>query len=206
MDNLLYCRDYSVGVWARPPIVEAVAKALTILPVEVIACNHAIDVIMIPYFALALDGRMLTVEAENIDALACYLTGFSGRMKQCQACKSLENCIKAGASDEIDPDPEYISPVIFLHSDKNESHVEGLIAQVPPMAVNDKFSEELEQWLVRTIAFYHEKVQAWRIEFEKWRERNNLYGCPRPETAKEIAERKWFKRNNTLSITFPDYD
>lgn len=205
MVDVTWSLEDMVGVWAMPPIVASVRKCLKGTAYDVFNCEHAIDVIMIRYFCLILDGRMLTLEDRNIDSWECFLTGFSGKMKQCQGCENLESCLEPHP-DPMETGPNYKKKVILLHSEKRERDVEGLIAQVPPMAVDDIFSMELEQWLLRTIEAFHRKALLWRIEYEKWAMRHDFSRGQDPRTAEEIAEDRWFNRNDTLSMKFPDYD
>lgn len=84
--------------------------------------------------------------------------------------------------------------------------LEGLLALVPPVAVTEPFSPELQQWLVEKIIAFHKKALLWREKYNKWTNLEILKDFQKPKTAAEIAQERWLPKKRSIDLKFPDFD
>jgi hypothetical protein len=157
--------ETNVNILANSPTAKNISSTLKCMPFNHYLCEDITDTFMIPCFILILDGHILTKDNKEIDLFECFLTEWSGRMKKCLRCRNYHDCLKSpAAAKDVDFGPEYKAPVILLHADRRQRDVEGLVALIPPMPVNEPFSLELEYWLRSKCFVWHKKALRWRMK------------------------------------------
>ncbi len=200
--------ESNVNILANSPTAENISSILKYMPFDLYHCQNVTDAFMIPCFILLLDGNVLTKDTRDFDVWECFLTGWTGRMKKCLRCRNYRDCLKAATvnKENIDIRPKHNDPVILLHADKRQREVEGLVALIPPMPVNEPFSLELEDWLRSTCLAWHKKALRWRREHNQWLTiENQKYYC-KPKTFTEIAAERWRPRKIELELKSPEFE
>jgi hypothetical protein len=199
--------ESNVNILANSPLRDNIASILKGMPFDHFICKNITDAFMIPCFVLLLDGSLLTKGNSDIDIWECYLVQWEGRLKKCTRCKNYNGCHKSAIlGKDIDTGPKREEPVILLNADKKQQEVEGLVALIPPMPVNDPISHELEEWIKLTCLVFHQKTLKWRKEYNKWHTLKLEKDASRPKTFREIADRKWRPKNITVELPSPELD
>ncbi len=201
------CIENNVNILANSPTAENISSTMKHMPFIHYLCEDITDTFMIPGFILVLDGHVLANNNREINLFECFLAGWSGRMKKCPHCKTYHDCLKStGASKDIDFGPEYKAPVILLHADKKQREVEGLVALIPPVPINEPFSSELEYWLRLTCFSWYKKALRWRGKNDQL----NAVECQKElckhKKYSEIAEETWLLKNIKIELNLPGFE
>ena len=199
--------ESNVNILAKSPTANNISSALKGMPFNHYRCGDITDAFMVPCFILILDGYALTKDNREIDLFECYLTKWSGRMKKCRRCKNYRNCLKSTiAAKGEDFGPEHKEPVILLHADKKQRDVEGLVALIPPMAVEEPFSLELKNWLKSTCLVWHKKALKWREKYDQWIAIEYQKDSCKPKNFSEIAEERWMPKKIKIELNGPEFE
>jgi hypothetical protein len=98
------------------------------------------------------------------------------------------------------------APIILLHADKKQRDVEGLVALISSMHVNEPFSSELEFWLHSTCLIWQKKALQWREENDKWHAIECQKDYNKQKTYSEIAAERWTPKNMRIELQIPEYE
>jgi len=198
--------ESNVNIFAKSPTARNILSALKGMPFDHYRCEDFFDIIMIPCFITILDGHLLTKDNLDIDLLECFLTEWSGRMKKCRRCGRYHDCLESPATEkDIDTGPHYKAPFILLHSDTKQRDVEGLVALIPPMTVEEPFSLELKNWLKSTCLVLHKKALKWREKYDQWIAIECERDACKQKTFAEIAEERWMPKNIKIELNGPEF-
>ena len=199
--------ESNVNIFAKSPTARNILSALKGMPFGYYRCEDFVDIIMIPCFITILDGHVLTKDNLDIDLLECFLTEWSGRMRKCRRCRRYHDCLVSSATDkDMDIGPSYKAPFILLHADKKQRDVEGLVALIPPMTVEEPFSAELKNWIKSTCLVSHKKALKWRDKYDQWIAIECEKDACKPKKYSEIAEERWMPKNIKIELNGPEFE
>jgi hypothetical protein len=199
--------ESNINILANSQTAENISSVLKCMPFHYYLCEDITDTFMIPCFILILDGHVLTKDNRDINLFECFLTEWSGRMKKCLRCRKHIDCLKStAAAKDIDFGPDYKAPVILLHADKKKREVEGLVALIPPMPVNETYSLELKYWFRSTCLAWHKKALRWRKTNDQWNAIESEKDACKPKKFSEIAEERWLPKNIKIELNGPEFE
>ena len=185
--------ESNINILAKSKTAKNISSALKDMPFGHYRCEDFVDIIMIPCFITILDGHVLTKDSLDIDLLECFLTDWSGRMRKCRRCGRYHDCLESSdAEKDIDTGPHYKAPFILLHSDKKQRDVEGLVALIPSMTVEEPFSPELKTGLNQRVLSCI-KGAWWK--YDKWIAIECEKDTCKQKTFAEIVEERWLPKN-----------
>lgn len=199
--------ESNINILANTPTAKNISSVLKCMPFNHYLCEDITDTFMIPCFIMILDGHVLTKDNRDLNLFECFLTEWSGRMKKCRRCKKYHDCLEStAAAKDIDFGPEYKAPVIMLHAKKKQREVEGLVALIPPLQVQEPFSLELEYWIRATCLAWHKKALRWRKKNNQWVAIECQKDSCKPKKFSEMAAERWIPKNIKIELNFPKFE
>ena len=84
--------------------------------------------------------------------------------------------------------------------------MEGLVALIPPMAVEEPFSLELKNWIKSTCLVLHKKALKWREKYDQWIAIECEKDACKPKKYSEIAEERWMLQKIKIELSGPELE